>query len=211
MRDKVIFRLEAREEAIEAAEFIAREGSPQAALKWYEGLEAAINSLQSMPARCGLAREHEALRPRPAATHPRLPPRALRHHRQRGACAARPPCGQRRVRTRVGRRAFRWAGSPSRTPSPIHTGPRSSPTTRRAADRHARPPLGPSPMTHESPHSGWNPSDPSLREVQELKRRAAERCGNDIARIVEEARRLQTGRVVIPASPPIGSRRESAA
>lgn len=66
-------------------------------------------------------------------------------------------------------------------------------------------------MTHECRHSGWDPSDPSLREVQELKRRAAERCGNNIVRIVEEARRLQRGRVVIPAPPPIEPRRESAA
>lgn len=66
-------------------------------------------------------------------------------------------------------------------------------------------------MTHETPHSGWDPSDPSLREVQELKRRAAERCGNDIARMVEEARRLQKGRVLIPAPAPMGPRRESAA
>lgn len=66
-------------------------------------------------------------------------------------------------------------------------------------------------MTHQSTHSGWDPSDPSLREVQELKRRAAERCGNDIARMVDEARRLQKGRVVIPAPPPLEPRRETAA
>lgn len=60
MRYRVIFRPEARDEALDAAGFIAENGSPETALQWYEGLEAAISSLESMPARCGYAREHEA-------------------------------------------------------------------------------------------------------------------------------------------------------
>lgn len=60
MRCKVIFRPEARDEALDAADYIAEHGSPEIALQWYEGLEAAIGSLESIPARCGYAREHEA-------------------------------------------------------------------------------------------------------------------------------------------------------
>jgi plasmid stabilization system protein ParE len=60
VRYKVIFRPEARDEALDAADYIAEHGSPDIALHWYEGLEAAIRSLESMPARCGYAREHEA-------------------------------------------------------------------------------------------------------------------------------------------------------
>lgn len=60
MRFKVIFRPEARDEALGAADYIAAHGSPDAALTWYEGLCAAIASLEVMPAKCGLAREHAA-------------------------------------------------------------------------------------------------------------------------------------------------------
>jgi plasmid stabilization system protein ParE len=60
MRYSVIFRPEAREEALAAADYIALSGSPEGALRWYEGLEAAIRSLESMPARCVYAREREA-------------------------------------------------------------------------------------------------------------------------------------------------------
>lgn len=57
---KVIFRAEARDEALDAADYLAEHGSPEIALRWYEGLEAAIASLAEMPARCGYARENEA-------------------------------------------------------------------------------------------------------------------------------------------------------
>ncbi|MBL8885767.1 MAG: type II toxin-antitoxin system RelE/ParE family toxin [Phycisphaerales bacterium] len=58
MRYTVVFHSEARDEALDAAEYIAANGSDEAALRWYEGLEAAIGSLETMPARCGYAREH---------------------------------------------------------------------------------------------------------------------------------------------------------
>lgn len=57
---KVIFRAAARDEALDAADYLAEHGSPEIALRWYEGLEAAIASLADMPARCGYARENEA-------------------------------------------------------------------------------------------------------------------------------------------------------
>lgn len=57
---KIIFRAEARDEALDAAGYIAEHGSPEIALLWYEGLEAAVASLAEMPARCGYARENEA-------------------------------------------------------------------------------------------------------------------------------------------------------
>jgi plasmid stabilization system protein ParE len=60
VRYKVTFRPEAREEALDAADYIAEHGAPEIALQWYEGLEAAVGSLESMPARCGYAPEHEA-------------------------------------------------------------------------------------------------------------------------------------------------------
>ena len=60
MRYKVIFRPEARDEALDAADYIAAHGSPFVALTWYTGLEAAITSLESSPARCAYARERDA-------------------------------------------------------------------------------------------------------------------------------------------------------
>lgn len=60
MRYKVMFRAEARDEALDAADYIAQNASPEIALSWYEGLEAAIASLADMPARCAYARENEA-------------------------------------------------------------------------------------------------------------------------------------------------------
>lgn len=60
MRYTVLFRAEARDEALDAADYIAQSGSPEAALRWYEGLEAAVHSLESMPTRCAVARESEA-------------------------------------------------------------------------------------------------------------------------------------------------------
>ena len=60
MSYQVIFRPEARDEAIEAASYIAEHASTDTALHWYEGLENAIESLATMPHRCPLARENEA-------------------------------------------------------------------------------------------------------------------------------------------------------
>lgn len=60
MRYTVIFRPEARDEALDAADYIAAHGSPEIALRWYKGLEAVIASLAEMPASHGYAREHGA-------------------------------------------------------------------------------------------------------------------------------------------------------
>ncbi len=61
MRYRVVFRPEARQEALDAAAYIAASGSNDAALRWYDGLEDAIASLSTMPARFGYAREHGAI------------------------------------------------------------------------------------------------------------------------------------------------------
>lgn len=60
MKYKVLFRPAARAEAVEAAAYIAEQGSPAAALNWYAALEQAVASLSTMPRRCPSAREHAA-------------------------------------------------------------------------------------------------------------------------------------------------------
>jgi plasmid stabilization system protein ParE len=55
---KVIFRAQARDEAVEAAAYIADQGYPQSAEQWYGALEAAVASLSEMPHRCQYAREN---------------------------------------------------------------------------------------------------------------------------------------------------------
>lgn len=55
-----MFRTQARDEAVEAAGYIADQGYPDTALRWYRGLEEAVASLASMPSRCPYAREHGA-------------------------------------------------------------------------------------------------------------------------------------------------------
>jgi plasmid stabilization system protein ParE len=57
---RVDFSPEARLEALEAAEYIART-SPAAALRWYEGLERALAGLEAMPRRWARAPESEFL------------------------------------------------------------------------------------------------------------------------------------------------------
>ncbi len=57
MRYEVRFSAEAQQEAAEAAAFIAKQTSKAAAERWYDGLEKALASLESMPARFGPARE----------------------------------------------------------------------------------------------------------------------------------------------------------
>ncbi|MFZ4575274.1 MAG: type II toxin-antitoxin system RelE/ParE family toxin [Phycisphaerales bacterium] len=59
-RYTVVFRPEARDEALDAAAYLAEHGSPEIALRWYEGLEAAIASLVHMPTSHAYAREHGA-------------------------------------------------------------------------------------------------------------------------------------------------------
>lgn len=58
MKYTVIFRAEARDEAIEAAAYVADHASPDMAMHWYQRLEEAVDSLAYMPARCGHAREN---------------------------------------------------------------------------------------------------------------------------------------------------------
>lgn len=56
---RVVFTKRARENAIDAARYIAR-ASPANSKKWYLGLRKAVNSLNRMPAPCGRARERGA-------------------------------------------------------------------------------------------------------------------------------------------------------
>jgi len=58
---KVIFRPEARDEVLAAADYIASHGSDHAALRWYEGLEDSIAILSTFPAGYAYAREHGML------------------------------------------------------------------------------------------------------------------------------------------------------
>lgn len=58
-RYRVIFHPAARDEALDAALYIADRGHPETAVRWYEGLERAIASLCKMPRRCGHARERD--------------------------------------------------------------------------------------------------------------------------------------------------------
>ena len=53
---EVVFSPEAESEAHEAAAYIAA-SAPKNAARWYKGLEAAIESLEILPTRCGIARE----------------------------------------------------------------------------------------------------------------------------------------------------------
>ncbi len=57
---QVVFDPDAQEEALGAAEYIAQ-SSPANAAKWFAGLEKAIDSLRTLPNRCGLARESQTL------------------------------------------------------------------------------------------------------------------------------------------------------
>ncbi len=61
MKYQIIFRPEARDEALAAADYIASHGSDHAALGWYEGLEEAIATLAVFPAGYAYAREHGVL------------------------------------------------------------------------------------------------------------------------------------------------------
>jgi plasmid stabilization system protein ParE len=56
----VLFDPEAQDEAFEAAAYIARRSSTNA-VKWFAGLEKAIESLSTMPGRCSRARESATL------------------------------------------------------------------------------------------------------------------------------------------------------
>lgn len=60
MRFTVIFRKEARDEALRAAEYIAAQGDPATAARWLAGLEQLVETLQRFPRRFSHAREQEA-------------------------------------------------------------------------------------------------------------------------------------------------------
>jgi len=57
---EVLFTPTAQSQALDAAEYIALH-SPANALKWYKGVERAIESLSHFPNRCGIAPETEFL------------------------------------------------------------------------------------------------------------------------------------------------------
>ncbi len=59
----VVFRAEARDEALNAASYIAEHYDLEAALLWYDGLERSLKTLTEMPARCPLAPESHAFSP----------------------------------------------------------------------------------------------------------------------------------------------------
>lgn len=61
MRFSVNIQPTAKADAMEAVEFIARH-SPRNAERWYEGILAAIQSLEEMPRRCPMAREARAVK-----------------------------------------------------------------------------------------------------------------------------------------------------
>lgn len=56
----VVFDSEAQTEALEAADYIARD-APDRAATWFTGLKRAVESLTKLPARCPLARESKSL------------------------------------------------------------------------------------------------------------------------------------------------------
>lgn len=60
MKYRVVFRDEARDEALAAADYIAAHSSVAAAGRWYSALGKAIASLSVMPRRCSPAREQPA-------------------------------------------------------------------------------------------------------------------------------------------------------
>ena len=61
MKYRVVFRDAARDEAVEAAAYIAEQGYPETAIEWYQALEAASASLSEQPLRCSYARENDAI------------------------------------------------------------------------------------------------------------------------------------------------------
>jgi len=57
VRFTVVLHREARAEAVAALSYLAAHASPDVAHAWYDAFEAAIASLETMPARCPYARE----------------------------------------------------------------------------------------------------------------------------------------------------------
>jgi plasmid stabilization system protein ParE len=56
---QIIFTVAAREQARAVAHYITEEGSPEAAGQWLDGLMEAIETLATLPHRCGYARESD--------------------------------------------------------------------------------------------------------------------------------------------------------
>lgn len=60
MAYRVIFLSSARDDAVQAAAYIAEHASPETANLWLDALAAAVESLEEFPSRCPLARESGA-------------------------------------------------------------------------------------------------------------------------------------------------------
>jgi len=58
MNYAVLILPEAEDSIFRAAEWWAKTHSPQQAQRWFEGIYAAIETLEQQPQRCPLAREH---------------------------------------------------------------------------------------------------------------------------------------------------------
>ena len=56
---RVILHREALDEALKDADYIAEEGSPETARRWFTELSEKLDSLQTHPHRCGHAREND--------------------------------------------------------------------------------------------------------------------------------------------------------
>lgn len=57
MKFRVVIEQRAAADIAAYARWVAEQGSPENALRWIEGVESAILSLSTMPARCSLAPE----------------------------------------------------------------------------------------------------------------------------------------------------------
>ena len=60
MKFDIVVRSEARQEAIDAARYIAKHSDRDTALRWYQGLEDVVARLTDMPGRFPYARENDA-------------------------------------------------------------------------------------------------------------------------------------------------------
>ncbi len=58
MTFRVVLHSKALGEMLDAADYIAEEGYPEASRRWFDELREKLRSLESHPHRCGYAREH---------------------------------------------------------------------------------------------------------------------------------------------------------
>ena len=63
MTYRVILHTQALNEALDAADYIAAEGSAETSRRWFEELNEKLRSLETHPHRCGYARENEHVEP----------------------------------------------------------------------------------------------------------------------------------------------------